>query len=181
MTMALTSLAATPRAWARKVRYLAESSTPAIPITRFRGKPETLNAVYTMASIGFVTTISTHSGEYLTTSRVHDFTIATFLESKSFLPIPGFRARPATMITTSESAVSLKSFDPTRETENPSIGPDCIRSSALPCGTPSTTSIIATSAIPRFTAQCAAEAPTFPAPIIESFFLVIINTSYKFC
>src|SRR4030095_5006239 len=44
------------------------------------------------------------------------------------------------------------------------IGPACARSSALPCGMPSTTSTSTTSPSSFSTAYCATEAPTLPAP-----------------
>ena len=45
----------------------AESSTPAMPMTRFFEKPLTLKAACAMASSGLVTTIRMALGEYLTT------------------------------------------------------------------------------------------------------------------
>src|SRR5579863_6495186 len=47
------------------------------------------------------------------------------------------------------------------------------RSSALPCGTPSTTSINTTSASSLEAIQWAAVAPTLPAPTIETFLRMI--------
>src|SRR5689334_23395162 len=52
----------------------------------------------------------------------------------------------------------------TRES-NPSIGADCHWSSPFPCGTPSTTSTMATVRASSFSAtRCAVVAPTLPAP-----------------
>ncbi len=45
------------------VRKRAESSTPAMPITRSRGKPEALSATWHIASSGLVTMIRIASGE----------------------------------------------------------------------------------------------------------------------
>src|SRR5580698_7579850 len=54
-----------------------------------------------------------------------------------------------------------------------SIGMASSRSSALPCGTPSTTSISTTSASSYAAIQCAAVAPTLPAPTIVTFFRIL--------
>src|ERR1700679_3567485 len=50
-----------------------------------------------------------------------------------------------------------------------SIGRASRRSSALPCGIPSATSIRPTSASSLAAIQCAAVAPTFPAPTMVTF------------
>src|SRR5277367_5472128 len=55
-----------------------------------------------------------------------------------------------------------------------SIGIASSRSSPLPCGTPSTTSISTTSASSFEAIQCAAVAPTFPAPTIVTFFRITL-------
>ena len=52
----------------------AESSTPAIPITRFFGNLLTLNAAWAMASSGFVTMIRIALGESFTTASTTPFT-----------------------------------------------------------------------------------------------------------
>src|SRR5882757_2991047 len=51
-----------------------------------------------------------------------------------------------------------------------SIGIACSRSSAFPCGTPSTTSSNTTSASSLAAIQCPAVAPTFPEPTTVTFF-----------
>src|SRR5580704_12501462 len=53
-----------------------------------------------------------------------------------------------------------------------SIGIACSRSSAFPCGTPSTTSSSTTSANSFAAIQCAAVAPTFPEPTTVTFFRI---------
>src|SRR6266436_9974745 len=50
------------------------------------------------------------------------------------------------------------------------------RSSALPWGTPSTTSIRTTSASSLAAIQCAAVAPTLPAPTMVTFFRISLLT-----
>src|SRR5687768_13365463 len=55
----------------------------------------------------------------------------------------------------------------------PSMGADCHWSSALPCGTPSATSIMTTVRARCFSAsRCAAVAPTFPAPTTATLFSI---------
>src|SRR5580658_5606649 len=57
-----------------------------------------------------------------------------------------------------------------------SIGMASSRSSPLPWGTPSTTSINTISANSLAAIQCAAVAPTFPAPTMLTFFLISLLT-----
>ena len=59
--------------------------------------------------------------------------------------MPGFRGRPAVTTQMSEPAVSAYVFVPTTRVSNPSIGRDCIMSSARPWGSPSTMSVMTTS------------------------------------
>ena len=89
-----------------KVRKRAESSTPAIPITRWWGKPERFQASCTMASRGLVTRIRMACFERAATWSTTLPTISAFLNRRSSRVIPGLRARPAVMTTMSESAVS---------------------------------------------------------------------------
>ena len=62
-TNAETSDDETPRSWAMKVRNRPLSRTPAMPMTRSRGKPLASSATWTMASRGLVTMIRIESGE----------------------------------------------------------------------------------------------------------------------
>ena len=78
-----------------KLRYLAVSSTPAMPMTRLRGKPVTSLATHAMTSSGFETTMTIASGEHFLISSLTDLTIATFVRIKSSRLIPGLRATPA--------------------------------------------------------------------------------------
>ena len=50
-----------------KVRYLAVSSTPAMPMTRERGNRETAMESWVIPSTGLATTIRMQSGECSTT------------------------------------------------------------------------------------------------------------------
>ena len=89
-----------------KQRMRAESSTPAIPITRSRGKPETRRATSHIASSGLETTTRMQFGERFTTSWVTPATISSFFHSRSSRLMPGLRGRPAVMTTTSELSLS---------------------------------------------------------------------------
>src|SRR5262249_14680432 len=90
--------------------------------------------------------------------------ILPFTPSRSLRSMPGLRGTPAVTITRSEPAVSLGSFVPCTRQEYPRTGPDCIRSSAIPCGLPSITSIRQPSARPSSTLRGAAVSPTSPDP-----------------
>ena len=59
---------------ATNVLMRAESNTPAIPSTRFFGKPLTLSAACAMASSGFVTTMMMQFGECFTICSTTAFT-----------------------------------------------------------------------------------------------------------
>ncbi len=102
----MTSRADTPSSHARNVRKRAVSSTPAIPITRSRGRPASWKATWHIASSGFVTTITIVSGERCTRLRVTSATIAWFVFSRSSRLMPGVRARPEVMTQMAEPAVS---------------------------------------------------------------------------
>ena len=64
----------TPSSWATNVLILAESSTPAIPITRFFEKPLILYAACAIASRGLVTTIKIALGDSFTIASTTPFT-----------------------------------------------------------------------------------------------------------
>ena len=64
-TNAVTFSTETSSASARKQRMRAESSTPAMPITRCFGKPERRSATWHIASSGLMTMIRIDSGERL--------------------------------------------------------------------------------------------------------------------
>ena len=94
------------------VRKRAESSTPAMPITRFAGKPDFFHASCTIASSGLVTSTRMASRERATICSTTDPTISAFLKSRSSRVMPGLRASPAVMTTTSELAVSSYPLEP---------------------------------------------------------------------
>src|SRR5690242_9229801 len=85
--------------------------------------------------------------------------------SRSSRDMPGLRAMPAVMTTTSEPAVSSYPLVPITRVSYSSIGADCHWSSPLPCGIPSAMSTRTTTFASSFSAmRCAVVAPTFPAP-----------------
>jgi tripartite-type tricarboxylate transporter receptor subunit TctC len=88
------------------VRNRAESSTPAIPTTRRAGNPDLFQASCTMASRGLVTSTRIAFLERALTCSTTEPTISAFLNRRSSRVMPGLRASPAVMTTTSESAVS---------------------------------------------------------------------------
>ena len=89
-----------------KYRRRAESSTPAIPITRSLGKPDTSDARNVISSNGLVTTMRIASGECFSTFSMTSRTIPAFFASRSIRLIPGWRGSPAVTTTTSDPAVS---------------------------------------------------------------------------
>ena len=101
--------------------------------------------------------------------------VTAFVFSRSSRLMPGLRARPAVMITTSELSVSSYVFEPIIRTSKPSMGAASARSNPLPCGTPSTISTSTTSPSSFDASQCAAVAPTLPAPTTVIFFRAPIS------
>ena len=88
------------------VRKRAESSTPAIPMTRWEGKPDFFHASCTIASRGLVTRMRMAFFERATTCSTTEPTISAFLNRRSSRVMPGLRASPAVITTMSESPVS---------------------------------------------------------------------------
>ena len=87
--MASTTLGETPSSSAMNDRSRAESSTPAIPITRSRGKPETSAARKVISSRGLDTTTRMAPGEPGTTFSTTSRMIAAFFPKRSIRLIPG--------------------------------------------------------------------------------------------
>ena len=104
--MASTTNGETPSSSAMNKRRREESSTPAMPMTRWRGNPLISAAREVISSSGFVTTMMMAPGEAgaicSTTLRM----MAAFLPSRSIRLMPGCRGNPAVITTTSEPAVS---------------------------------------------------------------------------
>src|SRR5215831_17342342 len=90
-TKAVTFSTETLSSWAMKVRKRAESSTPAMPITRWGGKPDFFQASCTMASSGLVTRIRMALFERATTCSTTPPTISAFLNRRSSRVMPGLR------------------------------------------------------------------------------------------
>ena len=119
-TMASTSTTDVPVSSAMNHEKRAESSTPAMPITRRAGKPSLTRASETIESSGFVTTITIASGD---PSRMYSATEAITLplvSSRSERLIPGLRGSPAVTMKRSEPCVARGS-----------LGPDDARAEAL--------------------------------------------------
>ena len=95
------------------MRKRAESSTPAIPITRSRGSLASANATWHMASSGLVTTIRIVSGERDTRFWVTSATIFWLVVSRSSRLMPGLRAIPDVITQMSDPAVSSYPLVPT--------------------------------------------------------------------
>ena len=105
--IASTSGGATPASRARKNRRRAESSPPAMPITRLGGKPDTRQARCVISSSGFVTTIRIANGDAAVAASTQLRTTAALTSSRSIRLMPGLRGRPAVITITSELAVSV--------------------------------------------------------------------------
>ena len=83
-----------------------ESSTPPMPMRRSAGRPLSRNASVVMTSSGFVTQMNTAFGDASRAWPITDFMMPAFTPSRSSRVMPGLRAMPAVMTTTSESRVS---------------------------------------------------------------------------
>ena len=149
-----------------KVRKRAESSTPAMPMTRSGGKPEASSATWHIASSGLVTTMMMASGEAAAACDTTARTMPAFLASRSSRLMPGWRARPGgdhDDVRAGRVGVVVGAPRPCSRGRGP--GAASARSSALPCGRPSTMSTSTTSARPASAMRCAVVAPTLPAPM----------------
>jgi hypothetical protein len=85
-----------------------------MPITRSFGNPAASNATWHMASSGLETTMMTASGDCATTCSVTLRTMPMLVRNRSSRLMPGFRATPLVMTTTSELAVSSYPLAPVR-------------------------------------------------------------------
>ena len=81
------------------------SSTPACPSTRLVGKPVTCQTRCTIASSGLLTTMMIASGLVALICSATEPTILALVSSRSSRLMPGLRAIPAVITTTSLSAV----------------------------------------------------------------------------
>ena len=87
-----------------------------------------------------------------------------FFSRRSILVIPGLRARPAVITTTSEPRRDEKSVEPLTSTSTPVSAIFWEMSMASPSARPGTMSTRVTSSIPADATSSAACAPTLPAP-----------------
>src|SRR5262245_30351464 len=164
-TIAVTSSGLTSNSSARKKRNLAASRIPAMPTTLLRGSPLVFCSAQTMASSGLVTQMTKASGAYLRKPAPTCSMTLRLISRRSSRLMPGLRGTPAVTITTSASLISAYSLAPLIFGLYFSIGAACDRSSALPCGTPSTTSNSTTSPRSLRPARWASVPPIWPAPI----------------
>ena len=89
------------------VRMRAESSTPAMPMTRSRGNfAQLVDRLRTSRRAGSPPATMMQFGEYFTTCSVTACMILKFTFSRSSRLMPGLRGTPDVMTTTSELAVS---------------------------------------------------------------------------
>jgi hypothetical protein len=128
-------------------RNRVESRTPAIPTTFLKAKPVSLRTTMEITSRGFVTTMTTAFGARRAISRAACAAMPTFVFSRSIRSMPGFRAIPAVITTTSLPAISAKSVVPRMRTSYPRSGAAWRKSSALELARPLTTSTITMSAM----------------------------------
>lgn len=77
-----------------------------MPMRRFAGTPLSRYASVVMTSSGLVTHTNTASGEASRAAPITDRMMPAFTPSRSSRVMPGLRAMPAVMTTTSESRVS---------------------------------------------------------------------------
>ena len=82
------------------------SSTPAIPTTRFLGKPVTLYMAYTMESSGFVITMTNASGACCLIPWATLVMASRFTLIRSSRLIPGLRGTPAVTMHTSAPSMA---------------------------------------------------------------------------
>ena len=144
----------------------AVSSMPAWPTTRPLGNPVTLEVSAVISSSGLDTTTMTALGENFATFSATLRTILALVSIRSMRLMPGLRASPAVMTTTSESAVrsypepSMPVVMPTTLVSKPSIDRLWLMSSAMPSGLPSRMSVISTSSkMSNSASRCAVVEP----------------------
>ena len=122
---------------------------PAIPITRCWGNPLTFQNSHDITSSGFVTTTTQALGACFFTASAAGRTMSALAFKRSVRDMPGLRGKPAVITTTSEPATADRSLAPMSRPPRCHSGAACCRSSAFPCGMPSTMSTSVTSASPR--------------------------------
>ena len=105
-TNAVTSSTDTPNSCARNSRNRELSSTPAIPTTLFAGSPDFCCITHTIASSGFVITITNACGQYCLIPSATVAITPAFFATKSSRLIPGCRGNPAVTMTTSDPSIA---------------------------------------------------------------------------
>ena len=167
--IASTSAGLTPAARASALRKRLESSVPAMPSTRSRGKPVARSISTVISSSGLVTTITTALGASDRIASAACRITRAFTSIRSARVIPGDRARPAVTTTTSAPATISRLSPPMQRPAAPVIPEAWLRSSAVAAAMPGAMSISTiSSAMSRIAARCAMLPPTPPAPISAS-------------
>ena len=164
-TNAVTSSIETFISSARKKRKRELSRTPAMPMTRWVGRPENFCSAQTIASSGLVMQMTKASGAYFARPAPTCSITLRLISRRSSRLMPGLRGTPAVTITTSAPAMSLYSDVPLMLASKPSTEEDWLRSSDLPCGTPSTMSKRTMSPSSLSPIRCARVPPICPAPM----------------
>ena len=100
----------------------AESSTPAMPMTRSRGNLVSRNSACDIASSGLATGTTIAFGQCCTRFGAMLFMISKLSRTRSSRLMPGLRGLPEVMTTMSEPAAALQSPPPMTRESDPMIG-----------------------------------------------------------
>ena len=136
-----------------------------MPTTMFFASPQLFCSTHTMASSGLVMQMTKALGAYFLMPAPTCSITLMLMPNRSSRLIPGLRGTPAVTMHTSAPSMASYELVPANRASNPSIGEDSTRSSALPWGTPSTTSNSTTSPSALSPIRCASVPPIWPAPI----------------
>ncbi len=105
-TKAETSSIDTRNSSARKCRNREVSSTPAMPITMLRGRPEAFCSAHTIASSGLVMTMTNAPGAYLRMPAPTCSMTLRLMPIRSSRLMPGLRGTPAVTMQTLAPSIS---------------------------------------------------------------------------
>ena len=105
-TKAVTSSTETLNSSATKWRSRAESSTPAMPTTMSRGRPQNFCSAQTIASSGLVTQMTKAFGAYFLMPAPTCSITLRLISRRSSRLMPGFRATPAVTMQTSAPLIA---------------------------------------------------------------------------
>ena len=147
-----------------------------MPTTLLCGRPEALRRTQTIASSGLVTQMTNAFGQFFLIPLPTDSMTDVLMPRRSSRLMPGLRATPAVTMTTSEPLRAVYLLAPLMAQSKPSTGEDSAKSSALPCGMPSTMSKRTTSPNSLSPARCASVPPILPAPMRA----ILLRAMYPF-